>query len=456
MKASQYLLPSFCDLQSQFLTGESTPSLYLEQCIHAIAARESDIGAFVVMQIEVARQAAEQASRRWSQGTQLSCIDGLPIGIKDIIETRDMPTQMGSPVFEGWSSHRDAASVAALRECGAIILGKTVTTEFAAPVPRGTKNPLDHFRTPGGSSSGSAAAVCAGMLPVAIGTQGIGSILRPASYCGCIGFKPSLGSINRGGSHDDLSQSTHGVLASSLSDAWRSVFQIAKLAGGDPGFTGFLGPEGLPNPKKMSRVAILETAGWSQMEEGVQQQFESFLLALTRAGIRLFRRQDSPLLEEAEIALADALPRSSEINAWESVWPLNDYSLTMREKLSPLMLERLSFGRKLGVNGYRSALQQRSKARTTFAKLRSEVDLVLTLSATGPAPVGLSFTGNTVFNVPASYLGVPALSLPLLEVNGLPLGLQCIGFQDFDADLFAFSSWLMAEFAERAGCASIS
>jgi Asp-tRNA(Asn)/Glu-tRNA(Gln) amidotransferase A subunit family amidase len=448
MKASQYLLPSFCDMQSQFLAGESTPSLYLEKCINAIGAREREIGAFVVMQIEVARQAAEQASRRWRQGTQLSCIDGLPIGIKDIIETRDMPTQMGSPIFAGWSSHRDAASVAALRECGAIIFGKTVTTEFAAPVPRGTRNPLDHLRTPGGSSSGSAAAVGAGMLPVAIGTQGIGSILRPASYCGCIGFKPSLGSLNRGGSHDNLSQSTHGVLASSLSDAWSTVFQIAKLAGGDPGFTGLLGPEGLPKPKKMSRIAILETAGWGQMEEGVQQQFESFLLTLTRTGIQLFRRQDFPLLEEVEVALTDALPGSSEINAWESVWPLNDYSLTMQEKLSPLMLERLSFGRRLGVNGYRSAIEQRTKARETFAQLRCEVDLVLTLSATGPAPIGLASTGNTVFNVPASYLGVPALSLPLLEVNGLPLGLQCIGFQDFDVELLAFSSWLMAEYED--------
>jgi Asp-tRNA(Asn)/Glu-tRNA(Gln) amidotransferase A subunit family amidase len=120
----------------------------------------------------------------------------------------------------------------------------------------------------------------------------------------------------------------------------------------------------------------------------------------------------------------------------------------MQEKLSPLMLERLSFGRRLGVNGYRSAIEQRTKARETFAQLRCEVDLVLTLSATGPAPIGLASTGNTVFNVPASYLGVPALSLPLLEVNGLPLGLQCIGFQDFDVELLAFSSWLMAEYED--------
>ena len=137
----------------------------------------------------------------------------MPIGIKDIIETIDMPTENGSPLFAGFRSERDAASVAALREAGAVIVGKTVTTEFAWMQPRATRNPWDLTRTPGGSSSGSAAAVAVGAISVGIGTQVFGSIVRPASFCGCFGFKPTVGAINRGGSHDALSQSTHGPIA---------------------------------------------------------------------------------------------------------------------------------------------------------------------------------------------------------------------------------------------------
>ena len=168
------------------------------------------------------------SSARWRGGKPLSPIDGMPLGIKDIIETADMPTENGSPLFAGFRSERDAASVAALREAGGVILGKTVTTEFAATEPRGTRNPWDPARTPGGSSSGSAAAVGAGVIPVGLGTQVIGSILRPASFCGCFGFKPTIGAINRGGSYDGLSQSAHGTLAASLEEAWQVAYEIVE------------------------------------------------------------------------------------------------------------------------------------------------------------------------------------------------------------------------------------
>ena len=175
------------------------------------------VGAFLVLNIEGARRVADDATARWRGGKPLSPIDGMPIGIKDIIETIDMPTGQGSPLWKGTMTRRDSASVHALREAGAIILGKTSTTEFAASEPwPGTCNPHDHTRTPGGSSSGSAAAVGAGMVPAALGTQVVGSILRPASYCGCVGFKPTVGGLNRGGSYDHLSQSSQGVLAATL------------------------------------------------------------------------------------------------------------------------------------------------------------------------------------------------------------------------------------------------
>ena len=171
----------------------------------------------------------------------------MPIGIKDIIETIDMPTENGSPLFAGFRRERDAASVAALREAGAVIVGKTVTTEFAWMQPRATRNPWDLTRTPGGSSSGSAAAVAVGAISVGIGTQVFGSIVRPASFCGCFGFKPTVGAINRGGSHDALSQSTHGPIAASLPEAWQVAYEISRRRGRRPRLSRALRSADLPH-----------------------------------------------------------------------------------------------------------------------------------------------------------------------------------------------------------------
>ena len=163
----------------------------------------------------------------------------MPVSIKDVIETADMPTGQGSPLFEGQETRRDSASVHALREAGAIIIGKTTTTEFAATHPwHRTRNPHDGTRTPGGSSSGSAAAVGSGMVPAGLGTQVVGSILRPSSFCGAIGFKPSVGAINRSGSYDHFSQSCQGAIGATLADTWLVLRAIADRAGGDPGFVG--------------------------------------------------------------------------------------------------------------------------------------------------------------------------------------------------------------------------
>src|SRR5262249_42208631 len=197
----------FLAASNQFGAGADTPRAYLERCLATLAEHEPAVGAFVVTDVPGARKAADAATERRRAGKPLSAIDGMPVGIKDIIETYDMPTQMGSPLFAGWRGERDAASVCALRAAGAAIVGKTVTTEFAATHPRGTRNPHDPRRTPGGSSSGSAAAVATGMVSAALGTQVVGSILRPSSFCGAVGFKPTVGAINRGGSHDYLSQS---------------------------------------------------------------------------------------------------------------------------------------------------------------------------------------------------------------------------------------------------------
>ena len=243
---------------ARFKTGSETPRDFLERCLAEIAALDPKIGAFVNLNLEGARAAADQATARWRAGEPRSPIDGMPIGIKDIIETADMPTENGSPLFAGFRSERDGASVAALREAGAVIVGKTVTTEFASTEPRGTRNPHDLRRTPGGSSSGSAAAVVAGMVSTALGTQVIGSTIRPASYCGCVGFKVSVGALNRGGSYDGLSQSVTGVLAMTLEDAWQVAYEIASRAGGDPGYPGLFGPPSVPPARKPRRLAVLD------------------------------------------------------------------------------------------------------------------------------------------------------------------------------------------------------
>src|SRR4051794_32672657 len=206
----------FVSAAKRFADGADTPRAFIEQCLAGLAAWEPKVGAFVTYDLVSARAAADRSTARWRVGKPLSAIDGMPIGIKDIIETVDLPTEMGSPLFAGWRSQKDAACVAALRDAGAVIIGKTVTTEFAASDPRGTRNPWNLEHTPGGSSSGSAAAVACGMISAGLGTQVIGSIIRPASFCGVVGFKPSVGALNREGSHDYQSQSCLGVLAASL------------------------------------------------------------------------------------------------------------------------------------------------------------------------------------------------------------------------------------------------
>jgi len=432
----------FLAAAAQFAGGQDTPRAYLERCLETLAAWEPKIGAFVCTNIDGSRAAADASSMRWRDNKPLSAIDGMPIGIKDIIETADMPTGMGSPLFDGWSSGRDAAAVAALREAGAVILGKTVTTEFAATEPRGTRNPWDPGRTPGGSSSGSAAAVAAGLVSAALGTQVMGSIVRPASYCGCVGFKPSVGGINRGGSHDELSQSCMGVLAATLEDAWQVASEIAARAGGDPGYQGLVGPLRMPPPARPQRLVFLETAGWQVASAEAKKAIQKSLALLSRNGIDILTRQSDQLVGAVEEAIADARALSIRINTWESRWPLNTYRNRDAGKLSRAMLARLAQAEAMSLDDYRADLDERIRVRALYESLAAQCDACVTLAAPAAAPVGLSSTGDPVFAVPFSLLGVPAISLPLLREQGLPLGLQVTGFQGKDATTSAIAGWV--------------
>src|SRR6202034_463614 len=300
----------FLAVAQNFSSGAQTPRQFLEQSFALLDSWEPRIGAFVCTNLPDARAAADRSTARWRAGKPLSPIDGMPVGIKDIIETVDMPTEMVSPLFAGWRSEKDAACVRALRDAGAVIIGKTVTTEFAASEPRGTRNPWNVAHTPGGSSSGSAASVVAGIVSAALGTQVISSTVRPASYCGCVGFKPTVNALNRQGSHDYQSQICTGVLGASLEDVWQVAHEIVARVGGDAGTPGLQGPDKAPAAKKPRSLAVLETAGWDVASAGAKACLEDSQARLKSAGVDIRTRHN----DKKVAALEAELPQVTELS----------------------------------------------------------------------------------------------------------------------------------------------
>ena len=219
-------------VRTRFADGMDTPRAYLERCIERIDALEPAVMAFAFLNLERAREAADECGARYRAGRPLSPVDGMPVGIKDLIETYDMPTEFGSELFRSYQPLTDAATVRALRQGGAVLVGKTVTVCFGGGDPARTRNPFDTRRTPGGSSSGTAAAVASAMLPAALGTHARGSTIRPASFCGAYALKPTFGAINRQGSFSMAYSMDHiGVFAGTLSDMWTTARYMASEAG---------------------------------------------------------------------------------------------------------------------------------------------------------------------------------------------------------------------------------
>jgi Asp-tRNA(Asn)/Glu-tRNA(Gln) amidotransferase A subunit family amidase len=433
----------FLAVAQSFSSGAQTPRQFLEQSLALLDSWEPRIGAFVCTNLPDARAAADRSTARWRAGKPLSPIDGMPVGIKDIIETVDMTTEMGSPLFTGWRSEKDAACVRALRDSGAVIVGKTVTTEFAASQPRGTRNPWNLAHTPGGSSSGSAASVAAGIVTAALGTQVISSVVRPASFCGVVGFKPSVNALNREGSHDYQSQSCTGILGASLEDVWQVAHEIVSQVGGDAGTPGLQGPDKLPAAKKPQAIAMLETAGWEGGDPQAKQRLEDCVARLKSAGIDIRTRHNDKIVAALEAELPKVTELSHRINGWEGRW----FFRCMRDrdvnKMGPITRERVDKYDDVTLAQHRADLKERLRIRAVYAELASVSGACVTLAAPGAAPEGLGSTGNPEFGVPSSLLGVPSLSLPLFELDGMPLGLQVIGYFDRDAEAFAIASWLM-------------
>ncbi|WP_158811000.1 amidase [Beijerinckia sp. L45] len=432
----------FLAASAAFASGTETPRTFLEGCLEDVARWEPSVGAFTVMDLEGARRNADESTKRWAEGKPLSAIDGMPVGIKDIIDTDDMDTQQGSVLYQGHRPLFGAASAIALRLAGSTILGKTVTTEFASSEPRGTRNPWDVTRTPGGSSSGSAAAVGAGMVSGAMGTQVVGSIIRPAAFCGTYGYKPSVGGINRGGSLDLLSHSCSGVIAASLEDAWVMAREIVARVGGDPGHVGIVGPMTPPAAERPKRLGLLQTAGWAVIEPEAQEALERAIADLRQSGIEVVTRTDWAALEETEQALAESLDIAMKIIAWEWRWPLNAFMARDASAISQSARDRAATAEAMTQAEYAAILTRRAAIRATYAKLADGVDALISVTAPGAAPVGLATTGNPIFVVPGSILGVPVVTLPRLQAGGMPLGLQILGFEGGDAKLFALAAGL--------------
>ncbi|MBI3045098.1 MAG: amidase [Betaproteobacteria bacterium] len=441
---------SFSHALPDILSGKRTPREFLERCLKVIAAREKNVKAFVTLDAAGARKAADAATRRFRAGKPLSPVDGMPVAIKDIIATAGMPTQMNCPAFKGWQSGQDAACVAALRHGGAVIVGKTVTTEFAIGYSGPTTNPFDPARTPGGSSSGSAAAVGAGMVPAALGTQTQASTLRPASYCGAVGFKPTIGTLHTAGIHPLSATCDHlGILAGTLEDAWRVASQIS-LGIGSPGNPFLTGASAEPPPAHKPRKLIrLYTRGWTELDSDTEDAFDEFIAALDAAGIMIASRDNDPAVARLEAELDQGMDGALAIVAYEMKWPYEDYIARYGKAIGERIHGLIERAGRMTPPEYEGLLANRRRVRHLVHETAGGTDGYVTLAASGPAIPGLDYTGSRTFLICGSWLGLPAFSLPLLVANGLPVGVQLLGEPGGDGKLCAVAHWMTGEFADR-------
>lgn len=443
---------TWSDQVETFRSGDGRPSDYLARCLATIAEREPTVRAWVVTNEPGAMAAAEEADRRWRDGKPLSPIDGMPVGVKDLFMTRDMPTQMGSPLYAGRQTGEDSACVQALRLAGAVVLGKTVTTELGFSHPGPTTNPFDPARTPGGSSSGSAAAVGAGMVPVAIGSQVVGSVIRPAGFCANTAIKPTLGALHRG-ERQGLSHSHLGIHAGGIEDMWAVCHALARFSGGDPGFPGLYGPEAAPTATIPRSLIVVESEGWAQTDDATLAAFERLLEAVAAAGVTLIRRNQRSDLEAFEAEIAESLLLCRDICGWELRWSLRNLAHKDVTKLSDSMRTRLELAEAMSVDDYRTALARRDSMRSRFKAVAATADAMITLSSAGPAPLmagntgagepGITHTtGLPAYNAWTSAIGCPAVTVPMLAVGGMPVGVQIVGRHDDDWRTAGYARWL--------------
>lgn len=440
--ARTHAMLTFHDHTGKFRDGTDSPRAYLERCAERIAALEGSIKAWAHLDLAGARKRADESTARYKAGRPLSPVDGLPIGIKDLIETCDMPTEYNCDLFRGNRPIRDAAIVYFMKKGGAVPVGKTVTVCLGGGDPAPTRNPFDTRRTPGGSSSGTAAAVAARMVPMAFGTHARGSTIRPASFCGNYALKGTFGAINRQGVFSAAHSMDHvGVFAGSLSDMWISARYAARHAGGDPGFPGLYGAAEPPKPLKPARLIRLDMAGWPVTPEPVRALLDLRVKALQRDGVEVYSRHDDPAIEAYERLLAETPRLWAALYRFEMRWPLFAYRDHDRSKLPPRLLAGLAEGDNTSQETYRAALLERDQLKAVHEELARRCDGFVTLSSPGPGPIGMD-QGSAIFNEASSILGAPAINLPIFTYEDVPVGMQLLGPWHGDERLTAVARWL--------------
>jgi Asp-tRNA(Asn)/Glu-tRNA(Gln) amidotransferase A subunit family amidase len=384
--------------------GELTPRAVVELCAEAIATGEKEIGAFVALDLDAARRAADD-SRLASMPLR-----GLPVAFKDIFDTADLPTQYGSPIYAGHRPRADSTAVALVRRTGGIVLGKTVTTELASQVPAATRNPRNLAHTPGGSSSGSAAAVAAAMVPIAFGSQTAGSVIRPASFCGIAGFKPSYRLIPTVGMkavswHLD----TAGLYAASVADV---AFAAAVITGRD-----LRVDHATP---AAPRIALVRSHLWPQASAAMQEAVETAARIAQAAGVKMTDVTLPPILEQAYAA-------QFTIQGYEVFRALAFEYDHYRDQIGENLRKQLDGGAAISPDEYDAARRTSTRARQVLADIMAEHDVILTPSAPGAAPKGLGSTGDPAFNRLWTLMGTPCVNVTGLSEGDLPLGVQIVG-----------------------------
>ena len=408
--------------RARIASGTLDPADLMNACLDRIAAREPVVQAFAFLDQGMAASAVP------AQGK----LHGLPLGVKDVLDTADMPTGYNSPIWRGHRPRADAAAVAFARAAGAVVIGKTVTTEFATRHPGPTTNPHNSAHTPGGSSSGSAAGVAAGFFPFAYGTQTAGSVIRPAAYCGVVGYKPSYGTIERHGMKlMSFSLDTIGVIARSVADCALLAAAASGRDLGDPETTEARG----------WRIGICRSPAWSQADAATQALLQGAADRLRREGASVADFELPPLFAQAaEIHPLLMNAESARAMAWEI--------LNHRDQLSDGLREKLEWGLAQSPQALDAARATFHQARDAFAGMMAEYDVLLTPSAPGEAPAGLDWTGDPAFNALWTGLHVPCVTVPAgAGPAGLPLGLQIVGRLGDDARTLAAAHWIGATLA---------
>ena len=415
----------------------------VKACFERIDELEDSIGAWTHLDREIALEQARQADEFRRRGLRVGALHGLPVGIKDIIDTRDYPTELGTVLHQGRKPSEDATLVSLLKEAGAIIMGKTVTTEMAVFSPGKTTNPHNSGHTPGGSSSGSAAAVASAMVPLAVGTQTNGSVIRPASFCGIYGFKPSFGRISR---HGVLTQSppldTVGVFARSLEDLALIADVVMRYDAQDEAMVPIAPPcisSVMAEPVPAKPVfAFVRTPAWDKAEQVTKDGFRELIEAVNESNAKTIDIFDLPeqfenIYEDHRKVMEADLARNF----------AEEYTRGKAE-LSDVLCSMIERGQQVSEDEYNASVATIADYASCLDEVFELYDAILTPATPGPAPEGLHATGDPVMNTIWTFCGTPALNLPILQnEDGLPFGVQLVGEKDDDARLFRTARWLL-------------